>query len=212
VNRFLVTYSPQLAALYPDHVRHTSFFGRLINHDTIVNVIPSLYHDDVLMGYVVEFDLRDVGEYWLQLGVDWYFGDSEPETTGDPSSVSTTVSASPTPQCVSGFQGLYSDYRKSDERRALVHWGREIRVVMNERGESLNVPVFGRRKCVDGEAAGRWLNMGEKACEAPYCTGNRTATVNNIDWVQYLEVFMIPVFGNTSKRLPGRFLFPDDSL
>jgi hypothetical protein len=54
--------------------------------------------------------------------------------------------------------------------------------------------------------------MGEKACEAPYCTGNRTATVNNIDWVQYLEVFMIPVFGNTSKHLPGRFLFPDDSL
>jgi hypothetical protein len=150
--------------------------------------VPSLYHDDVLGGYVVEFDVRDVGQYWLQLGVDWYFGDSEPEMRPDPRadssspSASPTVLPSPTPLSVSGFQGFYTDYRKSDELRAMVHWGREIRVVLSERDESSPLPVFGSGKCVDGEAAGRWLNMGDKACEAPYCTGNRTATVNSVDW------------------------------
>jgi hypothetical protein len=192
VNKFLVTYPPQLAALYPDHVRHTSFFGRLINRDTIVNVIPSLYHDDVLMGYVVEFDLRDPGEYHLQLGVSWYNGDSEPLED-------------PVPECVNGFQGLNFDYRKSGEQRSFIHWGRHIVVQLTNdsaAGTSTRVPRFGSAKCTTGDSPGRWLNMGEKQCEPPYCSGNRFATVNNIDWVRsrrpvccmgYLFIFQHPV-------------------
>jgi hypothetical protein len=126
-----------------------------------------------LQGYLVEFDLRDPGVYWLQLGVDWYFGDSEP-------------GQEPVPQCVSGFQGLQMDYRKSDERRALIHWGREIKIELSaDQGVLLDVvrPQFSMQKCQDGNAPGRWLNMGNKACEPPYCSGDRFTTVNDIDWV-----------------------------
>jgi hypothetical protein len=124
---------------------------------------------------LVEFDLRDPGEFWLQLGIDWYFGDTEPGHV-------------PLPQCVSGFQGLHWDYRKSDEYRAMVHWGRELKVTTSN--DSLNthlstvLPEFSDKKCRDGVAPGRWLNMNDKPCNPPYCTGDRFATVNHIDWVR----------------------------
>jgi hypothetical protein len=194
VNKFLVTYPPQLAALYPDHVRHTSFFGRLINRQAIVNLVPSLYHDDVLGGYVVEFDLRDPGQYHLQLGVSWYNGDSEP--------LEDRV-----PECVNGFHGLNFDYRRSSEQRSFVHWGRHLIVHLPDdavMGDAVNLPRFGKHKCTSGEAPGRWINMGDKRCDPPFCTGDRFSTVNNIDWVRrYCALF--PTVCVVSLKLYGSF-------
>ena len=45
LNTFVVKYHPQLAEDYPEHVKHATVYGRLINQEYIVNVNMSLHHD-----------------------------------------------------------------------------------------------------------------------------------------------------------------------
>lgn len=45
VNRFVVTYPPQLQALYKAAVTSASIFGRLVNAEHIVNVAVNFTHN-----------------------------------------------------------------------------------------------------------------------------------------------------------------------
>ena len=45
-NAFIVSYPPLLAALYPDHVTNVTLYGRMLNTETIINVNPSLFHNE----------------------------------------------------------------------------------------------------------------------------------------------------------------------
>ena len=95
VNRIVVTYPPLLKQLYGSTVTRATVYGRLINDNHIVNVKVNYTHDDKvrasldvpecccscgelclnlkkprclqLNGYVCEIDLRDPGEYTLQV-------------------------------------------------------------------------------------------------------------------------------------------------
>ena len=46
VNRLLVSYPPRLAQLFPEHVKHFTLYGRLLNNEYIVNLNVSLSHDN----------------------------------------------------------------------------------------------------------------------------------------------------------------------
>jgi hypothetical protein len=50
INRLLVTYPPRLAELYPEHVKHLTLFGRLLNNDYIMNLNVSFFHDEAVSG------------------------------------------------------------------------------------------------------------------------------------------------------------------
>ena len=45
-NRLLVSYPPLLAQQYPTHVTNITLYGRLVNNEHVININPSLYHDD----------------------------------------------------------------------------------------------------------------------------------------------------------------------
>lgn len=54
MNTFVIRYPAALAAAYPQHVRSASFYGRLVNADTIVGVdialTPGLHNDGTKVG------------------------------------------------------------------------------------------------------------------------------------------------------------------
>lgn len=204
VNRFVVKYPSLFATLYPDHVKDVTLYGRLLNNDYIVNLNVSYNHDDTLGGYIVEFDLRDPGVFTLQVswdetvdvdgvcrkshrlcvqvGVGWYFGSQDPERT-------------PIPVCVSAHR-TFRYFAEPDFVRSFIHDGIPIGVSLSPEavsvGEKQGPSRFGDKKCETGDNPGRWVNMKEKHCEPPYCTGNREATVNAKDRVRCLERMLSP--------------------
>lgn len=185
-NVVVVTYPPLLAKLYPHHVANLTLYGRLISKQAIINIKPKYHHDDDVGGYVVEFDVRDPGDYYLQVGVSWYFGYSDPGTDPEPICVSSHMSFS---------------FVESDFHRSLVHGGEILRVSVGsaeERSEMVKGSFghkkvvgleggvhqrLGHAKCESGDHPGRWLYMNRQLCAAPYCTGDRYATANAIDVV-----------------------------
>ena len=78
-------------------------------------------------------------------------------------------------------------FLESDFIRSLVQGGRPIEVTLEPsagpRDSESTLPRFGGTKCTDGAADGRWVNMHDEECSPPYCTGNRTDTVNGVDSV-----------------------------
>ena len=117
-----------------------------------------------LGGYVVDFDIRDPGRYYLQLGISWFFGATDPKEQ-------------PQPICTGSH--MTDHYRESNLIRSLVHGGEDIVVELTaaDAKPTAETPQFGAQKCTSGDAAGRWLNIGEAAehpCKPPYCSGNRT--------------------------------------
>jgi hypothetical protein len=46
VNKFLVTYPPELKRQFPEHVTRTTVYGRMTSKNSIVNVDFALEHDD----------------------------------------------------------------------------------------------------------------------------------------------------------------------
>ena len=125
-------------------------------------------------GYVVEFDVRDPGTFILQLGINWYFGATEPGQL-------------PLPICVGGH--MSDAYRESDLMRSFVHGGEVIKVTLDaaDAKPTVDMPQFGAAKCRGGDEKGRWLNLGDASsnpCKPPYCTGNRSETVNGLEPVR----------------------------
>lgn len=119
-------------------------------------------------GFVVEFDIRDPGTFVLQLMVGWYFGDTDP-------------SELPVPVNVGSHVGRH--YVGDDASRALIHNRAAVEITLETNAVQVTSdrPRFGNVKCEHGDSEGRWVNMGDQACEPPYCTGNRSATVNSMD-------------------------------
>lgn len=121
-------------------------------------------------------DIRDPGEYVLQLAVNWYFGATDPQNQ-------------PRPLCVGGH--FDNAYRESDLMRAFVHGGEVLHIELAEEDvkETPTMPRFGNRKCTTGDTPARWLNLGiSDPCKPPYCTGDRFKTVNGPDVVRYTQI------------------------
>lgn len=103
----------------------------------------------------------------MQVVLGWYFGDSEiggkaPILVG--SHMEHTF-------CTCCF------------RRALIG-GDPIQIVLPPTAQQKEgMPRFSNKKCSGGDAPGRWINMIDKQCEPPYCTGNLSATIHTMDWV-----------------------------
>lgn len=189
-------YPALLAKLWPEHVKNVTLYGRLISEKYIINVNPDLFHDPIvsedvspldhiasqpfcclqLGGYVVDIDIRDPGQLFLWLAVGWYFGGTDPKLE-------------PAPLSVGGHMGDH--YRESDIIRAFVHGGVELKLELREElvKETPEVPRFGKGKCDHGDTPARWINMEDKPCAPPFCTGNRSDTVNNIDTVRGCDVY-----------------------
>ena len=119
-------------------------------------------------GYVVTFDLRDPGEYVLQILVTWYYAGTDPEEL-------------PVPICVGSHIGHH--YRSKDGVRAQVFLGSIVKVSLSESAAvpTAEAPRWGDTKCDRGDLLGRWVNMEDRPCEPPYCTGDRKSTVNGLD-------------------------------
>lgn len=183
LNRLVVRAPALLHLLYPAHVRNVTMYGRILNQQYIVNINPSFFYDEQLGGYPVTFDLRDEGEFVVQLAVSWYFGSVDPPLL-------------PEPIQVGGHMGDHN--READLIRAMVHGGEVLRVGLDGGGvhraaELAALPRFGSVKCDHSDSPARWVNMDDRPCAPPFCTGNRTATVNNIDsnpWVRRVWVWV----------------------
>ena len=80
---------------------------------------------------------------------------------------------------------MTNHYRESNLIRSFVHGGRLIPVTLPAGAvmETPDRPRFGSAKCSRSDSTGRWVNMFDKPCAPPYCTGNRTDTVNKADSV-----------------------------
>lgn len=108
------------------------------------------------------------------MALGFFFADTEPKKE-------------PKPILVGGHLGY--GYTECEMKRALID-GYPIQIVLPE--SSLKVspsrPRFGADKCEHADALGRWLNLGSNDCAPPYCTGNRKATVNEMDWVREWEL------------------------
>jgi hypothetical protein len=98
--------------------------------------------------------------------VGWYFGATDPVDL-------------PSPICVGGH--MADGYDEADLIRALVHGGQVIQVTLKDDDMkiSLKQPRFGSAKCQSGDGSGRWINMEDRPCAPPYCTGNRMEAVNH---------------------------------
>jgi hypothetical protein len=117
---------------------------------------------------VATFDLRDPGEFSLEILNSWYFGATDPEEQ-------------PIPICVGSHIAIH--FRKKDGLRARIHAGALIQVSIaeSELKETSAQPRFGSSKCDHGDSIGRWINMENAACAPPFCTGDRLTTVNAVD-------------------------------
>lgn len=52
VNRFLVTYPPQLKTIYGEAVTTATVYGRLVNNERIINVDVESHHNFDVCGIV----------------------------------------------------------------------------------------------------------------------------------------------------------------
>ncbi len=120
---------------------------------------------------VCVYDCVCVLVYVAQIGISWFFGDSEPELL-------------PIPICVGSH--MTNHYRESNLIRSFVHGGELIAVTLPAGAvmETADTPRFGQRKCYRSDRLGRWVNMLDKPCAPPFCTGNRSETVNLADSVR----------------------------
>lgn len=105
----------------------------------------------------------------LQIGVSWYFGNSE---IGDASAPAGVVVGS----------HMSSQYNELDFRRSLID-GTPAQVALRAAVPDKKTPQFGSKKCTKGDSKGRWLNMAGKPCEPPLCTGDRAGARREGLWV-----------------------------
>lgn len=52
------------------------------------------------------------------------------------------------------------------------------------------LPRFGTQKCEHADAPGRWIDMHDKLCAPPYCSGRRRPELNDMDWVLARETVL----------------------
>ena len=131
-------------------------------------------------GYAVYIDIRDPGQYYLQLGISWFFGATDPREQ-------------PVPVCVGEHMANY--FSEANLVRSLVHGGEDILVELSEDDvpDGDELPRFGTRKCSSGDEAGRWLNLGpplENPCMPPFCTGDRVESLHH-DNVQCRDMSLL---------------------
>lgn len=165
-----------------------------------MNVDFDFAFDPQVQGYKARIDIRDNGIFTLQVRMlissrfaillvvtvpsvsiefqvvtGWFFGDGQPGIDR-------------VPILVGGHLG--HTYNKCHLKRALLGEG-PIQVSTLANKVPPHIQRFGTEKCKGGDSPGRWLAVRSK-CQVPYCTGDRQATVNFMDWVMPVK----SVFGN----------------
>lgn len=100
---------------------------------------------------------------------------------------------------------MVSSWHTCDFKRSLIAGGAPLSVTVSESELTTHKNNrFGHKRCVEGTAPGRWLWLGSRECEPPFCSGSHRATITGLMWcVESAARSIVAGRNQNHDQLPG---------